>query len=166
MTRSCCRPTGKLPNTPNVRIVYFDVDRGHADAPANPEVEYSAFQHVSSRNYLAPGGLEHICTYAKLSIVPQAAIEILEPIEHANRNTTYFALHATILMGATALLGAVMVVAVGAAITLPAVRMGQDRAEEARSETESTRNEFDRLVPPDRVPDNDPPAPAPIPPNR
>ena len=90
--------------------------RGHADAPATPELEYTSFQHVFSHNYQAPGGPEHLCTYAKLSFETRpAAIEILEPIEHANRNTTYFAMHAVILMSATALLGAVMVVAVGSA---------------------------------------------------
>ncbi len=108
----------ELRDTISVRIVYFDVERPNASAPLNASIDFTTLQlrHARSEYYRDSSGKEHLCTYARLAIDTRpAAIEIAEPIEHAARNSAYFALHAMILIGATAMLGAVMVIAIGGA---------------------------------------------------
>ncbi len=98
----------------NVRVVYFDVTQGHADAPATSDLEYGRLNQVVSQYYRDPNGREMLCTYARLTVDTRpAAIELSEPIEHEDRNTTYFVLHALALIGITALLGAVGAVVIG-----------------------------------------------------
>jgi signal transduction histidine kinase len=98
----------------HVRLVYFDVDPTHTDAPTNPNVDFERLRTVMSDHYEAPDGLKHMCTYARLTVESRpAAIELSELIEHEDRNTAFFAIHAAILIGATALLGAVMAVVIG-----------------------------------------------------
>ena len=106
----------QLPNTPRIRIVFFDVQRGDVDAPTDPEIAYTALNEVRSAHFRDGNGLEHLRTYSRLTFEARpAAIELSEPIEHPQKNSHYFVLHAMILMGATTLLGAVIVVAIGGA---------------------------------------------------
>ncbi len=99
-----------------VRVVYFDVDPGAADAPARPDVSFAALGDVYTASCRGPDGHEHLYTYSRLTLVGRpAAIEVSEPLDAPQRKTTYFAMHALVLMGATTLLGAVMVVAIGGA---------------------------------------------------
>ncbi len=105
-----------LRQTRRIRVVYFDVDRQDVHAPASPEVSFAALGDVFSASCLDPTGREHLYTYSRLTFVGRpAAIELCEPLEHERTKTTYFALHALVLMGATSLLGAVIVVAIGGA---------------------------------------------------
>ncbi len=97
-----------------IRVVYFDVAPDNAHAPASPEVSLAVLGDVYSACCQDAEGREHLYTYARLAFVGRpAAIEVCEPIEHAGENSTYFALHALSLMGATTLLGAVIVVVIG-----------------------------------------------------
>jgi signal transduction histidine kinase len=61
--------------------------------------------------------MKHLYMYVRYSSVTArpAAVELSEPIEHTGPINTYFLLHTLTLMGATALLGAVLVVGLGAA---------------------------------------------------
>ena len=105
-----------LRSTRKVRVVYFDVDPQDTFAPASPDVSLAALGDVYSARCRDPDGREHLYTYSRLAFVGRpAAIELSEPVEVSGNNSTYFAVHALILMGATTLLGAVIVVAIGGA---------------------------------------------------
>ncbi len=112
------REIDELRDTVGVRIVFFDVGRGSVFAPLNADLQFTKLQlqNVYSEYYSDSAGNDRLCTYARLTIEARpAAIEVSEPINHAARNSAYFAVHALILIGATAMLGAVMVIAVGGA---------------------------------------------------
>jgi signal transduction histidine kinase len=107
----------RLSSSWTVRVVYLDVERSHHDAPLSLNVIGRELKSVCSEQYLDEQGQEHLCTYARLMLPAEraAAIELAEPIRHADSNSLYFAWHAVVLMGATTLLGAVMAVALGGA---------------------------------------------------
>lgn len=97
------------------QIVFLDDER--LDCPSVPRHMLTFQEDVMSFPYPDANGTPHLYTYVRYSSVTArpAALELSEPIEHTGRNNYYFALHALTLMGATALLGAVLVVALGAA---------------------------------------------------
>ncbi|MHB8971623.1 MAG: sensor histidine kinase [Pirellulaceae bacterium] len=107
----------RLSSSWTVRVVHLDAKPSHQSAPLSPNLIGAELKSVYSEKYLDELGQEHLCTYARLALstTPAAAIELAEPIRHADRNSAYFIWHAVALMGATTLLGAVMAVALGGA---------------------------------------------------
>ena len=98
----------------SIQLVYPDAAPNDAHAPTNPSIDIASIRHVASSHFFDAEGREHLCTYARLTVQQRpAAIEIFEPIDHSSRKSAFFALHAAFLIGATALLGAVLAVVAG-----------------------------------------------------
>ncbi len=97
------------------RLVYLDEER--LEVPSVPRQMLTFQKEVMSFPYHDAQGAPHLYTYVRLSSFASrpAALELSEPIEHTKRNNYYFAVHAITLMGATSLLGGVVVVVLGAA---------------------------------------------------
>ncbi len=114
--REAVEQINELYPTIRVRVVYLGVDRRSPRAPLSPRVTADRLDSPYSDSYLDPYGQEYLCTYALLRVPPSpeiAAIELSQPIQHSHRNSWYFAWHSALLIGSTALLGALIVVAIG-----------------------------------------------------
>jgi signal transduction histidine kinase len=111
-----------LRETTSIRIVYFDVQHPHQDAP---RVAVSWTGDVFSQRYRDETGRDQLCTFARLTADGRpAAIELAEPLEGPSLTSPYYVWHAAILMGSTTLLGAVMVLVIGSHwIGRPLVRL-------------------------------------------
>jgi signal transduction histidine kinase len=98
-----------------VQIVFLDGEG--LNRPRVPLQELQFQTNVLSLPRTDEEGIEHMYTYVRYSSVTArpTALELSEPIHHTKQNSTFFALHALIVMGATTLLGAVLVVALGSA---------------------------------------------------
>lgn len=95
----------------SIRIVYFDVQHPHRDAP---RVAASWAGDVYSQRCRDESGQYQLYTLARFDADNRpAAIELAEPLQTPNLMSGYYVWHAALLIGSTTLLGAVMVLVIG-----------------------------------------------------
>lgn len=95
----------------SIRVVYFDVDHRHQDAP---RVAATLSGDIYSQRIRNGVGHDQLCTLARLAADARpAAIELAAEMPDASWASRYYVWHTALLMGATSLLGAVMVLVAG-----------------------------------------------------
>jgi two-component system NtrC family sensor kinase len=113
--KAILREIDRISSRRTIRLVYLDVSDGDPDCPHIPD-RIVFPDGVGSFPCSDETGQEVLFTYARFSIESRpAAIELSERVNHKENNTSFFMMHAAVLMLSTALLGGVLVVALGAA---------------------------------------------------